>query len=508
MVQRARFETGGYEHRPGVKQFLALSRFFYFACQEFSRIRGFEKASALGYQTVFSLIPGLVLFLSILQIFGSLEGLSNDITQFIMHQLNLDRIEVRFSEQSGAEAREESSVLGAERDGAAPGDQGVLPEQTDGQPRSGPRSPRQTAGSRHQISVKLSDEINRLISNLITKIRSRSVNLISLFWFVAAAMSLAITLETALNDVWGATSHRAWLSRIVVYWTVLTLGPLLIGLPVSLARQADIPLQGLVVSAVSSTIAFFLIYYWVPVAPVRPFCALVGAISATGAWEVAKRLFGLYLEHAVGYGRLYGNLALLPLTLFWLWISWVIVLGGAAIAYTVQNRTRLEAAARGLLTQANLNIGWVLLALVLRLARAFRSGEGPVSAEELATASGLPDRDWMRLVALLRQRGIVLTVGTHDERFHLGRAADELTLSELFGMIEKPLPQYFEEQWPTDAPRLLWVFTRWTKARDETIGHVTVAQLLRQPQEEGVSRSAAGSSAKEPWWRRWLRRSN
>ncbi len=513
MVQLPRQEPAASRSRIGLAQLRALGRFFYFAAQEFSRIRGFEKASALGYQTVFSLIPAMVLFLSVLQIFGTLEGLSDDITRFIMHQLNLDRIEVRVSAEAAPEndAREKSSPAASPRDANRPGQAqpATIPAGKTGTPQQPSPSPGADAAGgspmTHPISVRLSDQVNRLVSELMQKIRSRSVNVISLLWFVAAAMSLAITLETALNDVWGATSHRAWVHRFVVYWTVLTLGPLLIGLPVSLARRAEIPLEGLAVSALSSTVAFFLIYYWVPVAPVRPWCALLGAACATTAWEMAKYLFGLYLEHAVGYGRIYGNLGLLPLTLFWLWISWIIVLGGAAIAYTAQNRSRLEAAARGLLTQANLNVGWVLLALILRLARAFRSGEGPVSAERLATASGLPDRDWLQLVALLQKKGIVVTVGTQEEAFHLGRAADELSVAELFGMLEQQLPQYFEEQWPAEAPKLLWVFNKWRAARDGALGGVTIAQLLRQPQEEPAVTEPPPTSSRLPrWLRRWL----
>ena len=503
MVQLPRLDPGQSTRPAGLRHLQALGRFFYFAAQEFSRIRGFEKASALGYQTVFSLIPGLVLFLSVLQIFGTLEGLSDDITRFIMHQLNLDRIEVRVSNEQSVpetEAREDSSRRTTPRDA----DRSAEPEPASGRESTTGNTQQAAQTPSPSISVRLSDQVNQLVSDLIRKIRSRSVNVVSLLWFVAAAMSLAITLETALNDVWGSTSHRAWLHRIVVYWTVLTLGPLLIGLPVSLAERAEIRLEGLAVSAISSTVAFFLIYYWIPVAPVRPSCALLGAVCATTAWELAKYLFGLYLEHAVGYGRIYGNLGLLPLTLFWLWISWVIVLGGAAIAYTAQNRSRLEAAARGLLTQANLNVSWVLLALVLRLARAFRAGEGPVAAERLATASGLPDRDWLQLVALLRKEGIVVPVGPHEEAFHLGRAADELSVAGLFGMVEQQLPRYFEEQWPTEAPKLLWVYSKWQAARDQALGGVTIAQLLRQPQQETEVVQPARSSSRLPGWLRRL----
>lgn len=475
---------------------IRIFRYLWFAWQEFNRTRGFEKASALGYQTIFSLIPALVLVFSILQTFGAFESLPRDVTQFIMHQLNLDRIEIPVPEEmplgtttlppSGEPQngqREQPKPLDAS-ERTEPTGNGSESAPLDG---TGPTATGQPADQRPVPTARLSDVVNELVSNLIRKMQTRAVNLISLLWLVVAAMSLAVTLETALNDVWGSTSQRSWVNRIVVYWAVLTLGPLLIGLPISLAQHMDVPLRGIAVSIVSSSVAFFVMYYWMPVAPVRPTCALFGAFCATGAWEIAKWLFGLYLQHAVGYGRLYGNLALLPITLFWLWISWAIVLMGAAITYTIQNRHRLESTARGKLTQAHLNPGWVALAVVLRLARAFRKGEGPVASDELAAASGLPDRQWNQLLALLRERGIIITVGSHDERIVLGRSPDDLPLAALFDMIEGPLPRYFEDQWPSEAPQLLWVFRKWTKARDESLGSVTVAALLRQPQAEETS---------------------
>ncbi|GEM_PF-1771515 len=478
-------------HQPN--WFTRIFRYVLFAWQEFKRTRGFEKASALGYQTIFSLIPALVLIFSVLQTFGAFESLPRDVTEFIMHQLNLDTIEVPVpgapeqptegQSTTTAEATPPPSSATGDRLGPAAGKaekptpQGSQPaEQAAESNASQPPQP-------PSRKARLSDIINRLVSGLITKIQSRTVNLISLLWLVVAAMSLAVTLETALNDVWGSQSQRSWLNRIVVYWAVLTLGPVLIGLPISVARHMEIPLQGIAVSVLSSSIAFFVMYYWMPVAPVRVSCALLGALFATGAWELAKWLFGLYLQHAVGYGRLYGNLALLPVTLFWLWISWVIVLLGATVTYIVQNAGRIEAAARGLLTQAHFNMGWVALAVVLKLARAHRRGQR-ISSDELATASGLPDRQWHQLLGLLRERGIAVTVGPHDDEITLGTDASELRLAEFFDMIEGPLPVYFESQWPQEAPHLLWVYHELNSARKNALKDLTVASLLRQPTQQ------------------------
>src|SRR5262245_57804633 len=77
-------------------------RFAYLVIQEFSRNRCFEKASALGFQTVFSLIPALALALFFFHIFGDFSNLGHEVERFIYHRLNIDKISLRSPEGGAA----------------------------------------------------------------------------------------------------------------------------------------------------------------------------------------------------------------------------------------------------------------------------------------------------------------------------------------------------------------------------------------------------------------------
>ncbi len=130
----------------------------------------------------------------------------------------------------------------------------------------------------------------------------------------------------------------------MVYWALVTLGPLLIGLSITATTQlvmatSDIahsaPLLGTVfytvLSVTLTTIAYTLLYMMVPNRFVDWRDAVWGGLVAAIAFEIAKRLFGLFVRQFPTYAIIYGALAALPLFLLWIYVSWMITLVGALL---------------------------------------------------------------------------------------------------------------------------------------------------------------------------------
>jgi membrane protein len=162
---------------------------------------------------------------------------------------------------------------------------------------------------------------------------------------IATAVLLIATIEKEINAIWGTHQPRSLVRRVGVYALGVTLGPLAIGaavystnwmleasLAVDLLSKPEITALGGPVAIVLATLAFSLLYAVLPARRVPWWAALAGGLVAALGFEAAKRGFVLYVTHVPTYQRVYGALSLLPLFLIWIYVSWLIVLFGAAIS--------------------------------------------------------------------------------------------------------------------------------------------------------------------------------
>ena len=166
-----------------------------------------------------------------------------------------------------------------------------------------------------------------------------------LFLAITSVLMMA-TIELAFNDIWRVRQQRKLMHRFLTYWAILTLGPFLIGVSLTLTSQLfSLPLfggpgilrglrgvvqQGL--PAVFEVLAFLMLYMLVPNAPVKWRHALLGSVCAALLFEVAKRGFAYYVTQVPTYQTIYGAVAALPIFLIWIYLSWLVVLLGAVVA--------------------------------------------------------------------------------------------------------------------------------------------------------------------------------
>ena len=166
-----------------------------------------------------------------------------------------------------------------------------------------------------------------------------------LVFLLVTALTLLATIEDAFNDIWKVEKGRSLGHRVLVYWTMLTLGPILIALSLSVSSYmwslATFAEQDVVTNLKGTTlgylpfmlefVAFVLFYFSVPNCTVRFKHALIGGLVAGLLFELAKYGFGQYLSHVKSYQLIYGALAILPVFLIWIYLSWLVVLIGAYI---------------------------------------------------------------------------------------------------------------------------------------------------------------------------------
>ena len=168
----------------------------------------------------------------------------------------------------------------------------------------------------------------------------------AVFLIVTAIMMFG-TVDRTLNQIWRVKTSRPFLQRMIIYWAIMTLGPLLLGASLSFASELS-PITGLLgreipflrtlllvlVSLSLSTLAFSLLYLTVPNRTVDWRDAAIGGLVAATAFEITRRLFTFFIVQgpSSSYKVVYGALAAVPIFLIWVYLFWLITLAGAVIA--------------------------------------------------------------------------------------------------------------------------------------------------------------------------------
>jgi len=405
-------------------------------------------AAALSYRTIFSIIPVMALGLLIFGSFVSEEDVDAGVRR-VLEFAGVSQIAVA---TEGAE----NETSGAAAPGADPVDgpaDGPADRSLEGAEPEGPPAPKKESRGIDADSGELDEVITDLINRVNRSIRDLPTGWIaiaSVVVLIYAAMSMLIEIEKSFNQLCGAPSGRPWLRRLMLYWTMLTLGTLLLAATflagdalaswiLSLSGEGGLigaTLAGLGVSILIATVLLFAFYITIPNTRIKLRPALAGAFIAAVLWELGKSLFTLYLREATGYTKFYGSLALLPLFMLWVYVTWIVVLFGMQAAHALQNFSGLIATSiAGADTErgATLLDPLVMVGAAVCAARAFAAGER-VGADDVAEALGIEPALSARLLTTMAGRGLLMRVATgedEDEAFTLARPASRITVDEL-----------------------------------------------------------------------------
>lgn len=280
------------------------------------------------------------------------------------------------------------------------------------------------------LAPTLTDTLVRYLNEFAEK--AGELSAIGALVFFATAFTTLLTIDRTLNRIWGDAPSRALTRRLTLYWTFLTLGPLLVGVSVVVNGAFMTEIVGgvslpavrkawlLALPWVTTIGGLTLLYRLVPNAPVRWRDAIVGALAAAVALELLKRGFAFQVARLPTYTVVYGTFATLPLLLVWLFLLWMTVLAGALVTASLPSLR-----GEGVPGAPRAPAQWFEMAraVLLRLARSHPgAGGGPpgsCAVIDLRDAfSG--NAAWAEQVgALLRELGYI------DRFWIAGRAGDE-----------------------------------------------------------------------------------
>jgi membrane protein len=170
---------------------------------------------------------------------------------------------------------------------------------------------------------------------------------VGFLFLILVALLLMSNIDKAFNTIWCVRRKRSPLAKFTVYWAILSLGPILIAISVgvtsylvsipffddaeavAMVRSRLLSMMPILISA----LAFTLLYALVPNRSVMLRHALPGGVLAALMFEATKRGFALYVTTFPTYEAIYGALAVVPIFLIWLYLSWFVTLLGAEFTY-------------------------------------------------------------------------------------------------------------------------------------------------------------------------------
>jgi membrane protein len=303
---------------------------------------------------------------------------------------------------------------------------------------------------------------------------------------IALLVSVLLTMwsiEQAFNRIWRVPSPRPRLTRFLMYWTLLTLGSLLmVSALAATSAVFSIPaLSGVEARGVGDSllrylpallqfIALTLAYWLIPHRSVPPRFAVAGALLATLLFEWLKWGFAVYLRNA-SYEQLYGALAVLPIFLIWLYSSWLVVLLGASVSASLSS-FRYQPRALRLDPDAEL---YGVLRLLGRLEECRPAGGVLHMKDMQLRESSLTDDHLQRMLSALSDMHIVQRC--ENGGWLLARDLDSVTLCELYEGMGLRVP----------ARDLV------LPARHDAIGRAAERAMnhLREPLKDPLQRSVA-----------------
>jgi len=402
--------------------------------------RAGQQAAALSYHTIFGLVPLAIIALLIFQSFPAYKGVGDKVKGLVYEQLHLSTIE--------------------------------YPD---------PANP--------EGSIKLTEHLDEITGRVFTGLSEGKIALVSAVVIIWAALALLSTIERAFNNIWRVGRGRGFLHRVINYWAILTLGPLLLGVGIYITtRYATVGrlqktvlahIGPAVLSYIVATVAFSLLYFILPNTKVKTKAAIFGAAMAALVWTLAKWCFGLYVTKLIPYSQVYGVLGLIPLGVFWIFITWFIVLFGLQLTFTTQHLKSLDAAEIATAKKEEeyfIANDLTAINIVREIAAAFEANSAPIEAEVISSKLNIPAEFGEKILQHLVDRGLIVKTSDPKVGFIPAKDPANIRLSDIAAAVA----EVGFAQSPTEQPESL---KQITQSQRDALAQYNVKQILSGEEE-------------------------
>ncbi len=279
---------------------------------------------------------------------------------------------------------------------------------------------------------EVAEKIIFFADTLLQKTRGGIVAGFGVILLLWSAIKLLSNIENTLNNIWGVKRGRSFMRRLADYVTILILCPVLLltagGGIVFTATRASGLTERLPFSEIFNTllqfgtgllplgvtcIVFTFIYIVIPNTKVRFFSALPAGFLTAIAYTALQSVYIFAQYTTTQLNAIYGSFAALPLFLIWLNLSWILILAGAQLSFSIQNVSEYEMEpVDGSLSQTQKYI--YCLEILASITRSFAECRGPLSDEQISLSLEIPIRTVRNRLFEMVTAGILTEVMSED----------------------------------------------------------------------------------------------
>ena len=416
-------------------------------------------SSALSFRTIFTLIPTLVLAILVMKTLGYHQETKESLLKLLdttgVSQISLPQ---ERTDQTGTQLQQQPPL--------------VQPSQPEPQPGL----------SLDQNNA--ADYIIELVDQVENKLTIGRVGPVGIALFIWTAITLLTTIERSLNRIYGARSARGIVRRMMLYWSVITLMPILMTAATylfSLAAEffAQTPVLSWILrvadwagTLIVGMLLLAAVYKMMPNTRVGYRAAFGGAAVALPLWFIARWAFSLYINEIAG-SSLYGILGLLPLFLMWLNFSWLIFLFGAELSNTAAGLSRMQSEE---LADKTIVGPSELLATAVAVAQDYISGKGPAFFDSIANRLNLPNVSVQRLLDRLYLKDVICPVESEKNTgYVLTRPPDQI---EVLNILDIGDPNNQTNSHAAYEPQIAEKVNRINQQAQTALGDMTLADII------------------------------
>lgn len=431
--------------------------------RQLDRHRAEGMAAELTYRTIFSLIPVVVLGLVTFRVVGGLEEVSSKVENQLYSFFGVPEIPEDYIRPVEAPVKNASITPPNNADAVPP-----VVDMSDAISLAEEEAKAEVAAAKEARA-----SIRRTLREVTAKVASvdfKSVGAFGLLLFLYAAVALANSTEQIFNRIYDAPSQRPLHIRLAIHWSIITLGSGLLAMSLYMSGQVvewfvEIGASSNVrlglshlLSVTASWVLLFLLYALMPNVKVSVNAAAFGALVGSMLWEAAKFGFQVYVTTAVPYSAIYGSIGLLPLFLFWIYVTWLIVLFGLILTYTLQKlRGKWPENFLSDEKPEDLFAGdpdW-MLPIMSEVARGFENGES-IDNQTLSESLAMPSRVVHEMTGKLIKAELLREVGGSTESdarvgLTLARPASKIRVAEILELAHSHRPTSNHPAWQTLA---------------------------------------------------------
>lgn len=316
-------------------------------------------------------------------------------------------------------------------------------------------------GVQHQIEPLLfeflgplgdkGEEIGTNIVNFVNNINVGVLGSLGLALLFYTVLSLISKIEASFNYIWRIHNIRNFMQRFSYYLSVLLIGPVLIfsglGLTATMMNNSIVQnlssmepfgtlfyIAGILTPYLLTIVAFAFVYVFLPNTKVKFLPAFSGAIAAALMWKSAGYLFATFITTSTNYNAIYSSFAILILFMIWIYVTWLIFLIGAQIAYYIQEPTMVTR------YRSSKNLGnaakeKMAMAIIYWIAKHFYDNKPLWTQEALSAFLNAPQDMVGKILEQFHEHGLVAATNDDDPSFMPAKDLEHISLFDVLKAI-------------------------------------------------------------------------